>query len=114
MKSLAKYLLHGSNNESPNRGKVLATNFAGSDIRSWSKEFAAFRKLKPNLSRAVAHISLNIAPDDREISDDEFIDIATKFKAGLLMKKGLFAFSCYGSVGLRYKLLKPFTPLGFG
>lgn len=83
MKSLAKYLLHGTNNESPNRGKVLATNFAGSDIRSWSKEFAAFRKLKPNLSRAVAHISLNIAPDDREISDAEFIDIAHKFKAGL-------------------------------
>lgn len=83
MKSLTKYLLHGSNNVSPNRGKVLATNFAGSDIRSWSREFAEFRKLKPNLSRAVTHISLNIAPDDRHVTDEEFIEIAKKFKEGL-------------------------------
>lgn len=83
MKSLAKYLLHGSNNSQPNRGKVLATNFAGSDIRSWSREFAEFRRLKPNLSRAVTHVSLNVAPNDREVSDDEFIEIAKRFKEGL-------------------------------
>lgn len=83
MKSLAKYLLHGSNNESPNRGKVLATNFAGSDIRSWSREFAEFRRLKPNLTRAVTHISLNVAPDDRHVTDEEFVEIAKRFKAGL-------------------------------
>lgn len=83
LKSLAQYLLHGSANEHPNRGKVLATNFAGADIRSWSREFAAFRKLKPNLSRAIAHISLNLSPDDRHVDDEEFIAIANCFKAGL-------------------------------
>jgi hypothetical protein len=83
MKSLANYLLHGSNNTQPNRGMVLATNFAGSDVRSWSREFAEFRKLKPNLSRAVTHISLNLSPDDRQVSDEEFVEIAKQFKAGL-------------------------------
>lgn len=83
LKTLARYLLHGSNNENPNRGEVLATNFAGSDIRSWSREFGAFRKLKPNLSRAITHISLNLSPDEREISNEAFIEIATRFKAGL-------------------------------
>lgn len=83
LKSLAAYLLHGSNNESPNRGQVLATNFAGSDIRSWSREFAAFRRLRAGLARAVAHISLNLSPEERPLSDEEFIEIATRFKAGM-------------------------------
>lgn len=83
LKTLARYLLHGSNNESPNRGEVLATNFAGSDIRSWSREFSAFRKLKPNLSRAITHISLNLSPEERELADDVFVEIAQRFKAGL-------------------------------
>lgn len=83
MRSLANYLLHGSNNTQPNRGTLLATNFAGSDVRSWSREFAEFRKLKPNLSRAVTHISLNLSPGDRQVSDEEFVEIAKQFRAGL-------------------------------
>lgn len=83
LKSLAAYLLHGSNNANPNRGQVLATNFAGNDIRSWSREFAAFRRLRSGLARAVAHISLNLSPEERALSDEEFIEIATRFKAGM-------------------------------
>lgn len=62
---------------------MLATNLAGSDVRAWSTQFAAFRKLKPNLSRAIAHISLNLSPSERQIGDDEFVEIATRFKEGL-------------------------------
>lgn len=83
LKTAALYLLHGSANASPGRGKVLATNFAGGDVRAWSHEFAAFRKLKPNLARAVAHISLNLSPEERQVSDEEFVEIANRFKEGL-------------------------------
>lgn len=75
--------MNGSNNETPGRGQLLETNLAGSDVKAWSTQFAAFRKLKPNLSRAIAHISLNLSPSERQISDGEFIEIATRFKEGL-------------------------------
>ena len=45
-------------------GRILDTNMAGESIRELSAEFGAIRKLRPNLERAVLHVSLSAAPGE--------------------------------------------------
>lgn len=82
-RGLFEYLQHGPRGESLNRGHVLATNLAGTSPRDWSREIAAFRQLRPSLGKAVFHASLSLAPEDRELSDAEFSQLASRFLAGM-------------------------------
>lgn len=82
-RGLFEYLQHGPGGEGVERGHVLATNLAGTSPREWSREIAAFRQLRPSLGKAVFHASLSLAPEDRELSDTEFSQLASRFLAGM-------------------------------
>lgn len=48
------------------------SNFAGSTPRQISAEFAALRKIKPGLKKAVGHLILSPGPGDRMLSKEEW------------------------------------------
>lgn len=48
------------------------TNMAGQTPRELAREVSSLRKLKPNLGKAVAHLSLSADPRDRVLSTDEW------------------------------------------
>lgn len=73
--------LHGDN-EQP-RGRRVAGNMAGHSIRELAAEFGLFRKLRPTLGRAVAHISLSPASEDRMLTDEEWQQIAARLLTDL-------------------------------
>lgn len=82
-RGLFEYLQHGPRGEKLNRGHVLATNLAGTSPREWSRELAAFRQLRPSLGKAVFHASLSLAPEDRQLTDSEFSNLASRFLTGM-------------------------------
>ena len=45
---------------------------AGTNPRELAAEVAALRRLKPNLTNAVAHLSLSSDPKDRALTDEEW------------------------------------------
>lgn len=60
------------------KGQLLDTNMAGSDARSLAREFGEVRALRPNLTKAVCHVSLSIAPGER-LTDGQWRDVAQKY-----------------------------------
>jgi Relaxase/Mobilisation nuclease domain. len=60
------------------KGQLLDTNMAGSAPRTLAREFGEVRALRPNLTRAVCHVSLSIAPGER-LTDDQWRDVAQKY-----------------------------------
>jgi hypothetical protein len=64
------------------KGQLLDTNMAGSGPRSLAREFGEVRALRPNLTKAVCHVSLSIAPGER-LTDDQWRDVAQKYLAGM-------------------------------
>lgn len=48
------------------------TNMAGSTPRELAAEVSGLRKLKPNLSKAIAHLSLSADLNDRPLTEDEW------------------------------------------
>lgn len=65
------------------------SNFAGTTPRQIAYEFAALRKMKPRLSKAVAHLMLSPGPDDKRLSLDQWktaleISLAEHGAAGAL------------------------------
>ncbi len=73
------YLFFGNKNSRNKNSVVVASNMAGTNPRELSKEFSAFRKLRPSLGKAVCHISLSLSPEDRKLSNDEFGQVAQDF-----------------------------------
>lgn len=53
-------------------GLPLMTNMAGTTPRELAAEVASLRRLRPNLKKAVAHLSLSHAPDGRALTDAEW------------------------------------------
>lgn len=66
-----------------NRATIIGGNMAGVSARELSHEFAQFRKLRPALGKAVAHIPISLHPDDRALSCGELADIAQRIANGL-------------------------------
>jgi hypothetical protein len=60
------------------KGLLLDTNMAGNDPRTLAREFGEVRALRPNLTKAVCHVSLSIAPGER-LTDDQWRDVAQKY-----------------------------------
>ncbi len=73
------YLFNGSNNSDPSRGNLIASNMAGTTPKQLSSEFATLRKMRPTLGKAVAHMSISLSPEDRNLTDAEFSEIATEY-----------------------------------
>ena len=54
---------------SKEQGRLIDTNMEGAGPRELAREFGEIRKLRPNLGRAVLHVSLSAAPGER-LTDD--------------------------------------------
>jgi len=63
-------------------GRILDTNMAGESVPELSAEFGAIRKLRPNLERAVLHVSLSAAPGEK-LTDAQWADISRRYLAGM-------------------------------
>lgn len=64
------------------KGWLLDTNMAGDNPRELATEFGATRALRPNLTNAVCHMSVSIAPNER-LSGEQWKDIAHKTLSGM-------------------------------
>lgn len=67
------------------KGQLLDTNMAGDNPRTLAREFGEVRALRPNLTKAVCHTSLSIAPNER-LTDEQWRDVAQKYLAHMGFK----------------------------
>jgi|GEM_PF-889875 len=67
---------------SKDEGRILDTNMAGESVRELSAEFGAIRKLRPNLDRAVLHVSLSAAPGEN-FTDAQWQAIGRQYLEGM-------------------------------
>lgn len=65
-------------------GRILDTNMAGEGVSELSSEFGAVRKLRPNLERAVLHVSLSAAPGEK-LTDHQWQLIARRYLDGMAL-----------------------------
>lgn len=83
--ALMSYLLGGSGGSSEPRPRadLIGGTFSGQSGREIAAEFGQLRRLRPRLGRHVAHVSLSLPPDDREVSDAEWSAIADHWTRGM-------------------------------
>ena len=63
---------------------ILDSNLASSSVIKQTKEFNVIRQLKPNLSKAVYHVSLNLPYEDsNKLSDEKFANLARDYLEGM-------------------------------
>jgi hypothetical protein len=65
---------------SKEQAHVLDTNMEGTTPRELAKEFGEIRKLRPNLGKAVLHVSLSAAPGEH-LSDEQWREIGQRYLA---------------------------------
>jgi hypothetical protein len=63
-------------------GQLLHKNLASTQPRAMAKEFAAIRRLRPNLKNAVLHVSISAAPGEK-LSDAQWVEIGNKYLKGM-------------------------------
>lgn len=64
------------------KGQLLDTNMAGKNPRQLAAEFGKIRKLKPNLGKAVLHVSLSAALGEK-LTDAQWRDIGHHYLKGM-------------------------------
>lgn len=64
------------------KGQLLDTNMAGKNPRQLAAEFGEIRKLKPNLGKAVLHVSLSAAPGEK-LTDAQWREIGQQYLKGM-------------------------------
>ena len=67
---------------SKEQGRVIDTNMEGTGPRELAMEFGEIRKLRPNLGRAVLHVSLSAAPGEH-LNDDQWREIGQRYMHGM-------------------------------
>jgi hypothetical protein len=67
---------------SKEHGRLIDTNMEGAGPRELAKEFGEIRKLRPNLGKAVLHVSLSAAPGEH-LTDAQWIDIGQRYLHGM-------------------------------
>jgi hypothetical protein len=67
---------------SKEQGRLIDTNMEGSGPRELAKEFGEIRKLRPNLGKAVLHVSLSAAPGEH-LTDAQWIEIGQRYLHGM-------------------------------
>lgn len=66
---------------------VLDTNLTSESVVKQTKEFNIVRQQKPNLSKAVYHVSLNLPYEDsNKLSDEKFANLARDYLEGMNFK----------------------------
>lgn len=71
------------------KGQILDTNMAGESARELAKEFGEIRKLRPNLNKAVLHVSLSAAIGD-ELTNEQWREIGHKYLDGMGLDNNQF------------------------
>ena len=66
----------------PHKSLLLETNMAGRTPRALAAEFGAIRALRPNLSKAVCHVSLSLHPEE-SLSDEQWCEAAHSWLQGM-------------------------------
>ena len=64
------------------KGHILDTNMGGDNPRELAREFGTVRALRPNLTKAVCHVSISLPPDEK-LTDDQWKDVAGKYLEGM-------------------------------
>jgi hypothetical protein len=67
---------------SKEHGRLIDTNMEGAGPRELAREFGEIRKLRPNLGRAVLHVSLSAAPGEH-LTDAQWIEIGQRYLHGM-------------------------------
>jgi hypothetical protein len=67
---------------SKEQGRVIDTNMEGAGPRELAREFGAIRKLRPNLGRAVLHVSLSAALGEH-LTDAQWCEIGQRYLHGM-------------------------------
>lgn len=66
---------------------ILDTNLSSESVVKQTKEFNIVRQQKPNLSKAVYHVSLNLPYEDsNKLSDEKFANLARDYLEGMNFK----------------------------
>lgn len=71
------------------QGRVIDKNMAGEKPRELAAEFGEIRKLRPNLGKAVLHVSLSAAPGEK-LSDDQWREIGKRYMDGMGLDNNQF------------------------
>lgn len=64
------------------KGRIIDGNMAGQTPRELAAEFGEIRKLRPNLGKAVMHVSLSVAPGE-ELTDEQWRQIGQRYLRGM-------------------------------
>lgn len=67
---------------SKEQGRLIDTNMEGVVPRELAKEFGEIRKLRPNLGKAVLHVSLSAAPGEH-LTDAQWREIGQRYLRGM-------------------------------
>ena len=67
------------------KGHIINSNMAGNNPRELAKEFGEIRKLRPNLGKAVLHVSLSAAQGEN-LTDNQWREISEKYLIGMGLK----------------------------
>ena len=71
------------------QGRVIDTNMAGENPRELAAEFGEIRKLRPNLGKAVLHVSLSAALGEN-LTDAQWSEIGKRYLDGMGLEKNQF------------------------
>jgi len=71
------------------KGEILDTNMAGTNARGLAQEFGAVRKLRPNLNKAVLHVSLSAAVGEH-LTNEQWQEIGHKYLKGMDLDNNQF------------------------
>ncbi len=71
------------------QGRVIDKNMAGEKPRELAAEFGEIRKLRPNLGKAVLHVSLSAAPGET-LTDDQWREIGKRYMEGMGLENNQF------------------------
>lgn len=63
-------------------GRIISSNMAGQNPRELAAEFGEIRKLRPNLGKAVLHVSLSAAPGEK-LTDEQWREIGQRYLRGM-------------------------------
>ena len=71
------------------QGRIIDTNMAGENPRELAAEFGEIRKLRPNLGKAVLHVSLSAALGEN-LTDAQWSEIGKRYLDGMGLEKNQF------------------------
>lgn len=84
-RGLVSYLLgeRDHNGDVRERVAIVGGTLTGRDEHALIAEFSHLHRLRPRLGIHVAHQSLRLAPEDRRLSDDEWLDLASEWSRSM-------------------------------